>query len=156
MKPRYIGVDVGSRRVGVAVSDPFGSMALPLETVDGRNVKAATRRIAEIVAEYDAVGVVLGWPVEMSGREGRATKVVAAFEAQLQRALSGLNLSVELHRWDERLTTTAAEALLIGSDVSRAKRKETVDQIAAAHILQGYLDGLRIRAEREEHGEEKD
>ncbi len=142
--------------MGVAVSDPFGSMALPLETVDGRDVKKATRRIAAIVAEYEAVGVVLGWPVEMSGREGRATKVVAAFEAELERALRGLTLSsVVLHRWDERLTTTAAEALLIESDVSRAKRKETVDQIAAAHILQGFLDGLRIRAEREEDYDEK-
>ncbi len=147
---------MGARRVGVAVSDPFGSMALPLETVDGRNVKMATRRIAAIVAEYEAVGVVLGWPVEMSGREGRATKVVAAFEVQLERSLLELKLMVELHRWDERLTTTAAEALLIESDVSRAKRKQTVDQIAAAHILQGYLDGLRIRAEREGHGEQKD
>lgn len=145
---------MGARRVGVAVSDPFGSMALPIETVDGRNIKQATHRIAQLAAHYEAAGVVLGWPVEMDGREGRATKVVAAFEAQLERALSDLKLStVELHRWDERLTTTAAEALLISSDVSRAKRKETVDQIAAAHILQGFLDGQRIRSEREEHGD---
>ncbi|MBA2661785.1 MAG: Holliday junction resolvase RuvX [Bradymonadaceae bacterium] len=151
---RYIGVDVGSRRIGVAVSDPFGSMALPLETIDGRDGGKAARRIATLVAEYEAAGIVVGWPIDMRGKEGAATRMVAAFLGLLDKALARDNLSVDVHRWDERLTTHAAEALMIEADISRAKRKETVDQIAAAHILQGYLDALRIQAARESDGED--
>jgi putative holliday junction resolvase len=151
---RILGIDVGSRRIGVAVSDPLGSMALPLETVDGSRRKAAARRIAALAMEYEAETLVVGWPMEMSGREGRAARTVAGFIDELETALSAAGLAAKIERWDERLTTQAAQTLLIDADVSRSRRKDWVDQIAAAHILQGYLDAVRIEAARNERVED--
>ncbi|MFU8804519.1 MAG: Holliday junction resolvase RuvX [Bradymonadaceae bacterium] len=151
---RYLGVDVGSRRVGLAISDPLNSMALPLETADGSKPREAAKRIVELVQEYDVGALVVGWPVEMSGQEGRAARTVGKFIEVLDVALDRRGLDVQIHKWDERLTTHAAQSLLIEADVSRRRRKETVDQIAAAHILQGYLDSLRIQEARKREDEE--
>lgn len=151
---RYLGVDVGTKRVGVAVSDALGTMALPLETVDGTKPKLASKHLAEIAREYGVGDVVVGWPIEMSGLEGRAARSVKSFIGHLEVALDRMHLEVKIHKWDERLTTHAAQSLLIEADVSRRKRKETVDQIAAAHILQGYLDSLRIAASRQNRDED--
>ncbi|RAL23516.1 Holliday junction resolvase RuvX [Lujinxingia litoralis] len=145
---RMLGVDVGTRRVGVAASDPLGLMAMPVETIEVRNVRQGAVRLAELVAHYEAAIVVVGWPLDMKGREGIAVGRVRSFLEGFERALRATGGQVEVVRWDERLTTSAAERSLIKADVSRQRRKEAVDQIAACHILQGYMDRLRIEAER--------
>lgn len=143
---RMLGVDVGTRRVGVSVSDPLGSMAMPVETIEAKRIGLAAARLVELVRYYEAEVVVVGWPLDMRGREGIAVERVRKFMGVFERAMG--KAEVEVVRWDERLTTTAAERTLIKADVSRERRKEAVDQIAACHILQGYMDRLRIEAER--------
>ncbi|TXD39890.1 Holliday junction resolvase RuvX [Lujinxingia vulgaris] len=145
---RMLGVDVGTRRVGVAASDPLGTMAMPVETIEVRRVTGAAQRLVELVAQYEAGVVVVGWPLDMRGREGVAVDRVRTFMGAFEKALVREGRQVEVVRWDERLTTTAAERSLIKADVSRQRRKEAIDQVAACHILQGYMDRLRIEAER--------
>lgn len=142
-KTPYIGIDVGSRRIGVAKSDPAARMAMPHETVAASHREAAAEQIAAMLAEGQSHTVVVGWPLTLEGTEGRATRNVARFIDCLSAALEAIDHEVEVVRWDERMTTSAAENLLISADVSRRRRKEVVDQIAAAHILQGYLDSLK-------------
>lgn len=138
----YIGVDVGTRRIGLAKSDAAGRFAMPFETVDASNQHEAAVHIAELVEQEDCHTVVVGWPLTLEGGEGRAVRQVAGFVDKLDAALSELNMEPTIIRWDERLTTSAAESFLIGADVSRQRRRKVVDQIAATHILQGYLDSL--------------
>lgn len=137
---RSVGLDVGTRRIGVAVSDEQGSFAMPHSTVDARDRQAAVEAIRRIVDERDARAVVVGWPLNMDGSEGRATRRVGKLVERLEAALDEAGLHPEIVRWDERLTTTAAESMLVEADVTRRRRKDVVDQIAATHILQGYLD----------------
>ena len=135
MSQKIMGIDVGTVRVGIAMSDAAIGIAHPRETL------AAADAVEEVVVLVDAESVttiVIGWPLHLDGSEGLATRRVEKFEARLVEALGGRE--IELIRWDERLTTTAAENFLIGADVSRSRRKEVVDQIAATHILQGWLD----------------
>lgn len=135
-----LGLDVGTRRIGVAVSDPTGAYAMPLETIEARPHDAAFARLAELVAARGVGVLVVGWPVELDGTAGRAC---ARTDRWLEHALNHLAAhglaDVQVVRWDERLTSSSAEATLIGLDVSRARRKEVVDQVAATHILEGYL-----------------
>ncbi len=140
MKARIMALDVGTRRIGVAVSDDAQRMALPLETVDARSPRRAAERIAELIADYDVVVLVVGWPLEMSGREGRAVDRVRDLVEVLEDVLDEQQIEqIEIRRWDERLTTSAADRLLIDADVSRRRRKEAIDQVAASKILEGYL-----------------
>lgn len=133
---RVLGVDLGSKRIGIAVSDRSGTIASPL-TVLARSgdVGADHRRIADLVVEEEAVCVVVGLPLNMNGSEGPRAEASRKFAEQLT---SALGLPVEL--WDERLSTMAATRTLLEADVSRAKRKEVIDQVAAQFILQGWLD----------------
>ncbi|TXD37887.1 Holliday junction resolvase RuvX [Lujinxingia vulgaris] len=148
MAKRMLGVDVGTRRVGVAASDPLGTMAMPVETIEVKGVSGAAQRLVELVVQYEAGVVVVGWPLDMRGREGVAVDRVRKFMGAFEKAMVREGREVEVVRWDERLTTTAAERSLIKADVSRQRRKEAIDQVAACHILQGYMDRLRIEAER--------
>jgi putative holliday junction resolvase len=137
----YIGLDIGTRRIGVARSNPNGRIAMPLETVEVNGRRGAAERIADIIAERASHTVVVGWPLTLDGQEGRAVKRVERFVAVLEQVLDERpDAEVDIVEWDERLTTTAAESFLIGADVSRRRRKQVVDQVAAAHILQGFLD----------------
>ena len=136
---RYLGIDVGAVRVGVAVCDPGGVLATPLVTVprdvDGRS---DLRAIAGLVAEYEAVGVVVGLPRTLDGREGSAAEAARAFAD----ALAGvMNVHVELS--DERLTTVVATQQLRERGVKGRKQRAVVDQAAAVAILQGWLDTHR-------------
>lgn len=140
-KATIMALDVGERRVGVAVSDDQHTMALPLETVDAMPRQQAASRIVELIADYGAKELVVGWPLDMRGREGRAVERVERFIGALQAELDD---DIAIERWDERMTTSAADRLLVDADVSRARRKETVDQVAACKILEGYL-GYRNR-----------
>lgn len=138
---RKVGVDVGNARVGVAVSDPAGSFALPLETLardpeDGTDI----RRLAELVVEYAAVGVVVGLPRLLSGEEGAAARIARTYAAELAQRVG----DVPVRLVDERLTTVAAHRRLRESGVPGRSQRAVVDQAAAALILQSALDAESV------------
>jgi putative Holliday junction resolvase len=132
-----IGVDVGTKRIGVATSDPDRLLATAVETIVRRTFATDAARLLAIVAERKAVGFILGLPMNMDGSEGPRAQGVRAFARNLAR-LSGLPIAL----WDERLSSVAVERALIAQDVSRARRAKVIDQHAAAFILQGALDRL--------------
>ena len=132
-----VGLDLGTKTIGVAVSDPDRKLATAVETIQRKAFKADAARLFVIAAERKAVGFVLGLPINMDGSEGPRAQSTRAFA----RNLSGLTeLAIAL--WDERLSTSAVERQLIANDVSRARRAEVIDQHAAIFILQGALDRL--------------
>jgi len=132
-----IGLDLGSKTIGVAVSDPDRRLAAPVETISRRRFNLDAARLLAIAAERRAVGFVLGLPINMDGTEGPRAQATRAFARNLAR-LTELPIAL----WDERLSTAAVERALIAADASRARRKAVIDQHAAAYILQGALDRL--------------
>jgi len=133
-----IGLDLGSKTIGVAASDPDRRLAAPVETIARRRFREDAERLLALARERRAVGFVLGLPVNMDGSEGARAQSTRAFARNLS-ALTPLPIAL----WDERLSTAAVERALIAADASRAKRKAVIDQHAAAYILQGALDRLR-------------
>lgn len=133
-----IALDVGERRIGVAVSDPLGSFALPYDTIERTNVRADIERIVAIARERGARTIVVGDPLTLAGERGIASKNMDAFVVHLGRGFDGT-----IERIDERLTTAAVQKSLIGADVSRKKRKTVVDKLAAAMILDTWLQRRR-------------
>jgi len=134
---RIMGLDVGSKTVGVAVSDALGWTAQGIETVkiDEANGEFGIERITELVKEYAITAFVVGFPKNMNNTVGPRGEASENYKKLLEETFS---LPVTL--WDERLTTMAAERMLIEADVSRKKRKQVIDKMAAVMILQGYLD----------------
>jgi putative Holliday junction resolvase len=132
-----IGLDLGSKTIGVAASDPDRRVAAPVETISRQRFNLDARRILDLAAERRAAGLVLGLPINMDGSEGPRAQATRAFARNLAR-LTELPIAL----WDERLSTAAVERALIAADASRAKRKSVIDQHAAAYILQGALDRL--------------
>ncbi len=129
-----VALDVGTRRIGVAVSDPLDSFALPLQVIERSNVREDLRRIIEVLKEYDCAELVVGDPLTLAGERGPAARKIDAFVTALQRLFPGA-----VYRMDERLTTAAATKTLLDADVSRKRRKEVVDKLAAALILETFL-----------------
>jgi putative Holliday junction resolvase len=129
-----VALDVGERRIGVAVSDPSGTFAFPHDTIVRTNVRDDIATIVALAHERGARTIVVGDPIGMDGKRGVAAERMDAFVVQLARAYDGA-----IARVDERLTTAAVQKSLIGADVSRAKRKTVVDKLAAALILETYL-----------------
>lgn len=132
---RFVGVDYGSKRVGLAISDGLGMTARPLEVVPRQEV---VDRVREIHGEYSLTGVVVGLPTALAGHEGPSAIEARRLGAELEEALG-----LEIVYVDERFTSRMAEEALLGSGMKRRKRRGTVDKVAAAIILQGYLDSLR-------------
>ncbi|MBR1166919.1 Holliday junction resolvase RuvX [Bradyrhizobium sp. DASA03005] len=132
-----VGLDLGTKTIGVAVSDPDRRLATGVETIQRKQFKQDAARLLAIAAERKAVGFVLGLPINMDGSEGPRAQSTRAFA----RNLAGLT-ALPIGLWDERLSTAAVERELIGMDVSRAKRAEVIDEHAAIFILQGALDRL--------------
>jgi putative Holliday junction resolvase len=132
-----LGLDLGSKTIGVASSDPDRKLAAGVTTIARKNFTADASRLLALAAERAAVGVVLGLPVNMDGSEGPRAQATRAFARNLAK-LTDLPIAL----WDERLSTAAVERELIGADVSRKKRAAVIDQHAAAYILQGALDRL--------------
>ncbi len=132
MDENIIALDVGERRIGIAVS--VGTMALPFDTIDRTNVRADTERIVAIARERSARTIVVGDPLTLAGERGIAAKNIDAFVGHLARVFDG---AIEMV--DERLTTAAVQKSLIAADVSRKKRRTVVDKLAAAMILDTYL-----------------
>jgi putative Holliday junction resolvase len=133
-----MALDVGTKRIGVAVADPSGAFALPVGTIERTNLNADLAAIAEFVESYRVRDLVVGDPVRLSGERGIAAAKMDAFVEQLRRAFSGT-----IHRVDERMTTAQATKTLIAADVSRKKRKKVVDKMAAALILESFLGRRR-------------
>jgi len=132
-----IGLDFGSKTIGVATSDPERKLATGIETIARNTFTTDARRVLALAAERAAVGFVLGLPVNMDGSEGPRAQSTRAFARNLAK-LTDLPIAL----WDERLSTAAVERDLIAADVSRKKRAAVIDQHAAAFILQGALDRL--------------
>ena len=146
---RLLGLDLGDVRIGLALSDPLGITAQPLPYLE--TGKLGTRRLAgKIAAEarrHEAVGVIIGLPRLLSGEEGARAREAREFAASLQPLLP----EVEIHLWDERLSTVEVERAMIAANVRRQRRREKVDSLAAVLILQGFLDSRpAIRRDRSE------
>ncbi len=138
---RAMGLDIGSKRIGVAISDQSGLIAQALETIDSKGSERDIRRLLEIVRDYDVTEIVIGIPYNMDGSEGPQVEKVRKFKDLISE-----NVDVPVYEWDERLTTVAAERVLLEADMSRAKRRKVIDRVAAALILQGHLDRRRNEA----------
>lgn len=135
---RILGLDYGTKTTGVAVSDPMGWTAQGLEIIrrqEEEHLKATINRIAELCAEYKVEKIVLGLPKNMNNTLGERGEKTLLFKEKLE---ARLKLPVDM--WDERLSTVAAESILIEADMSRKKRKNVIDKLAATIILQNYLD----------------
>ena len=132
---RVMGLDVGNKTIGVALSDLLGWTAQGLEVIRRRGIEYDLDRLAEIIDVHEVAKVVVGLPKNMNGTLGPQSEAVQEFVAAFQG-----RFPMPVAMWDERLTTVAAEKLLIEADVSRAKRRQVIDKMAAVLILQGYLD----------------
>ena len=132
-----IGLDLGTKTIGVAACDPDRKLATGIETIARKNFTSDARRILALAAERAAVGFVLGLPINMDGSEGPRAQSTRAFARNF-----GNLTELPIALWDERLSTMAVERELIAADVSRKKRAAVIDQHAAAYILQGALDRL--------------
>ncbi len=132
------GLDLGTRTIGVAVSDGLRLVATPLKTIKRRKFTLDARALLALVAERDLKGLILGLPKNMDGSEGPRCQATRAFARNLTQ-LTDLPVSF----WDERLSTVAAERAMLEADMSRARRAKAIDHVAAGFILQGALDRLR-------------
>ena len=140
---RVMGLDYGSKTVGVAISDPLGITAQGIETIERKEENKLRRtlaRIEELVKEYEVESIVLGFPKNMNNTLGERAEKSLEFKEMLER-----RIGIPVIMWDERLTTVEAERTLIESKVRRENRKKYVDKIAAVFILQGYLDSISAR-----------
>ena len=135
---RIIGLDYGDKTIGVAVSDPFGWTAQGLEIIRRDNpneYKKSLKRLEEIIKQYEVEKIVLGYPKNMDNSEGLRCEKTKEFKKRLEK-----RFNIPIILYDERMSTVAAQRTLIEANLSRAKRKEVIDKMAAVHILQGFLD----------------
>lgn len=132
---RIMGLDVGDKTIGVALSDPLGWTAQGLEVIRRESIDQDLTRLGQIIQEYSVEKILVGLPKNMNATIGPQGEKVLAFVEQLKE-----KFDLPIKTWDERLSTVAAERMLIQADVSRSKRKKVIDKMAAAVILQGYLD----------------
>ena len=140
---RILGLDFGSKTVGVAVSDGLLLTAQGVETIerkDENKLRKTCARIEELIAEYGITEIVLGLPKNMNNTDGERVEKTKAFGEMLER-----RTGLPVQYWDERLTTVAAEQILMESGVRRENRKAVIDKVAAGLILQGYLDCLKTK-----------
>ena len=142
---RILAMDVGDRRIGMAISDPMGWTAQGIETLERKNNKQDMEQIANIIKRYNPEKIVIGLPKNMNGSIGPQGQKVKEFAELLKSEV----YKGEIIFWDERLTSVMANRLMIDADVSRAKRKKKVDKMAAVFILQSYLDFINNQKEGE-------
>jgi putative pre-16S rRNA nuclease len=135
---KILGLDLGTKTIGVAVSDGLRLTATPLTTIRRKKFTEDAARLVDLIAENQAVGIVLGMPFNMDGSEGPRAQSTRAFARNL-----GQKIDIAMVFWDERLSTSAVTRTLIEADMSRAKRGQVVDKLAASYILQGALDRMR-------------
>jgi putative Holliday junction resolvase len=135
MRMRILGVDFGSKRVGLAISDETGTIALAVGYIDGGGVNTVSREVVRVVTERGAGAIVVGVPVRLDGTASLQTERTLQFIAALEAATA-----IPIKHWDERLTTAQAERVLLEGNVRRKDRKQKIDQLAAQLMLQSYLD----------------
>jgi putative Holliday junction resolvase len=135
---KLLGLDLGTKTIGIAISDGVRYSATPLETITRTKFTKDAERIAELITENHAVGIVLGLPLNMDGSEGPRAQSTRAFARNLAQ-----KITIPIVFWDERLSTAAVTRMMIDADVRRDKRAEVVDKLAASYILQGALERLR-------------
>ena len=135
---RLLGLDVGSKTIGLAISDASLTVASPLETLRRNGLSEDSAALKRIIDARHVGALVIGLPVEMNGREGPRCQSTRQFAANLLG-----KFDIDIAFWDERLSTVAAERSLLEADLSRKRRAQLVDKVAAAYILQGVLDRLR-------------
>ena len=135
---KLLGLDLGTKTIGVAISDGMRYSATPLETIKRTKFTGDAERLKVLIAENAAVGIVLGLPLNMDGSEGPRAQSTRAFARNLLQ-----RIAIPIAFWDERLSTSAVTRTLIEADVRRDKRAEVVDKLAASYILQGALERLR-------------
>lgn len=137
---RIMGLDVGDKTIGIAVSDLMHLTAQGVKTLKRTNIEEDLKKLEQIIKERDVLKIVVGLPKNMNGSIGAQGEKVLKFAERLKK-----RFAVEIILWDERLTTVAAEKMLIHGDVSRSKRKRVIDMIAATYILQNYLDSQNTK-----------
>jgi putative Holliday junction resolvase len=139
---RLLGLDFGTKRIGVALSDEMGWTAQGLTTVERKGNQTDIEKIGRLVEEHKVEGIVLGLPLNMDGSEGKAAEAVRKFARLLEE-----RLRITVHLWDERLTSWEAQGILKEAQVKPKKRKQVVDKLAATLILKSYLDARRESAD---------
>ena len=148
---RIMGLDVGDRTIGVAISDALLITAQGKETIFRQSLKQDIDRLIELINEYEVTKIVSGLPYNMNGTLGPQGEKTKSFMEKLEKKLtySGrIKHKIDIEYWDERMTTLSATRMLIDADMRREKRKEVVDKLAATLILQGYLDRLKSDQEK--------
>lgn len=138
---RSLGLDIGDKRTGVAISDPQGILATPLAIIENKDEDATIADIIKLAERYEAECIVVGLPYSLNGSLGQQANKVTAFVSKLSQ-----HTGVDIQLWDERLSTVAADKLMIEAGTKRNKKKQHRDAMAAAFILQGFLDSLSLRA----------
>jgi len=138
IKEKILSVDYGTRRIGLAVSDPLGITAQPVGVIKREGKKKILGRIKELIEKQDIKKILIGLPLNMDGSEGTLIDEIKKFGGYLEK-----NTGLPVVYYDERLSTVQAERLLIGADVSRQKRRDVIDKLAAQIILQSYLDSQK-------------
>ena len=138
---RSMSLDLGTRTIGVAVSDLTGLIANGVETLRRTSPERDFKRIQELISEWEVKEIVLGYPKNMNGTIGERAKVSEAFAEELRKRFAGITVTL----WDERLSTVAAEKVLIDADLQREKRRKVIDMMAAVVILQNYLDSKNLK-----------
>lgn len=134
---RILGVDYGRKRIGLAISDPFQMLASTFKTVSNAKLGKTVREIAALIAELSVSAIVLGQPLHMSGEKSDMAKEIDAFVTELET-----QIDLPIFLWDERWTTQSAEKLMIETGRSPSKSRQHIDQVAAAFLLQSFLDRL--------------
>lgn len=139
---RFLGLDLGTKRIGVALSDEMGWTSQGLTTLQRKGGKKDLESIGRLVEEHSVEGIVLGLPLNMNGSEGKAAEQARRFAGLLEE-----HLGIPVHLWDERLTSWEAEGILKEAEVKAKKRKQVVDKLAATLILKSYLDAQQESAD---------
>jgi putative Holliday junction resolvase len=134
-RPRILGLDVGSKTIGVAISDPLGITAQGLETIRRQNKRLDFEKLEHVVRQYQVAEIVVGYPLRLSGAEGVQAEKMQRFAEELRK-----KFSLPVHLWDERLSSAQADRVLRETEMSIKRRGEVVDRLAAVLILQGWMD----------------
>ena len=142
---RLLGIDLGDRTIGLALSDATRMIATPMETIRRGKFTRDAERLAALIAEHDVGALVVGLPINMDGSEGPRCQSVRQFAANILE-----RMEIDIAFWDERLSTAAVTRTMLEADLSRARQKRAVDKMAAAYIPQGALDFLRHRGDTPE------
>ena len=143
LKPRVLGLDVGSKTIGMAVSDPLGITAQGLPTIRRKNKRFDFEQLGKVISDYEVVEIVVGYPLRLSGSEGSQSEKMQLFAEELR-----LKFGLPVHLWDERLTSSQANRILREAELSIKKRGEAVDRMAAVLILQSWMEARDASQQR--------